>query len=55
MTYTYKTVNYIEFTLEMEVPGASITTKSYVENKTFSSVMNLSQHSAFSVILKTIK
>ena len=55
MTYASKTVNYIEFTLEMEVPGASITTTSYVKNKKFSSVINLSHHSAFSVILKTIK
>ena len=55
MTYASKTINYIVFTLEMEVPGASITTKSYVKNKKFSSVINFSYHSAFSVILKIIK
>ena len=55
MTYASKVVNYIVFTLEMEVPGASTTTKSYIKNKKFSSMINLSHHSAFSAILKIIK
>lgn len=32
-TYASKTVKYIVFTLEMQVPDASITTESYFKNK----------------------